>query len=56
MLKIVYNNDILFFCFSNFLAGFKKEEEKKKKSPIKLTSLQNIVMDADLQLTCNQFD
>jgi hypothetical protein len=46
MLKIVYTNDILFFCF---LAGLKKKK-KKKKSPIKLTSLQNIVMDAvDLQ-------
>ncbi len=47
------------FCFSVFLIfwlGLKKKKKKKKKSPIKLTSLQNIVMDADLQLTCNQFD
>ena len=48
------------FCFSVFLIiwlGLKmKKRKRKKKSPIKLTSLQNIVMDADLQLTCNQFD
>jgi hypothetical protein len=31
MLKIVYTNDILFFCFSNFLAGFKKKKKRKKK-------------------------
>ena len=49
MLKIVYTNDILFFCF---LTGLKKEKEKKK-SPIKLTGLQNIVMDA---VDMHQFD